>query len=456
MSELWRRKTYYAGRVLIETEHVLSSTSKDSLVCITGPQFEMLRNLTQYLKRRSTFVSEYHDSYYDAPTTAQWDDIQAIVADLEETLMGCSELTTALELIAAQLACICQAFQGTLAQTQPLDPGYTDQEYYDEYISAVEAGEGSPPAPFGDWDEWATYVCKGAQKLVDDAAAACLAMGTTLTTGILITFSVINLALLATVIAAPVSIVIQIVTTLVAIGVNFAYTDVVDWLLDNKEALVCSIYSAETAVAGYSAVQAAIANLWDAGPGIQIVQALFNREVVSSVYDGTMRDDTLWIGDYTDAFCVPCGEYPEGYTWTWVWPPCPRAEFIDGGICWSGMHCHAGNIEVSHQQVIISLGSVNRIDFTVLYKSHYASGYTVGHITIHRWDTETLEWVDSENCTCTTSQAAGVQNETTHQTNFSARDGGLWRVTIRGQVPQEEVEPYPFMVQSLEVTFSLV
>jgi len=196
VSETWRRKAYYDKRVLIDTGRVISSTVDDSLVCITGPQLEMLRNVTQYLKRRSTFVTEYHDNYYDAPTTAEWDELQAIVADLEETLMGCEALTTAIYAMASQLGCICLALKGAMAQGQPPDPGYTDQEYYDEYISDVEHGSGDPPAPFADWDEQLAYVCIGAQKLVDDAARAVLEMGTSLTVGTLITFSVINLFLL--------------------------------------------------------------------------------------------------------------------------------------------------------------------------------------------------------------------------------------------------------------------
>ncbi|GAG57511.1 unnamed protein product, partial [marine sediment metagenome] len=180
---------------------------------------------------------------------------------------------------------------------------------------------------------------------------------------------VINLFLLSTVIGAPVSVVLQIVITLVAIGTNFVYGDVVDWLVDNKESLVCSLYSADTAQNGYGAIQAVIADEWTAGPGIQVVQALFNREVVSAIYDGTLRDDALWIGDYTEDYCVPCGSYPTGYTWTWTWPPCPRDEFIDGGVCWTGMLCFNGNVDHANQKVNVNLATVNRIDFTVLYKS---------------------------------------------------------------------------------------
>ncbi|GAG68916.1 unnamed protein product, partial [marine sediment metagenome] len=94
MTDVWRRKTYYRPRVLIDTARVLDPQTPDSLLCITGAQLEMLRNLTQYLHRRSSFADERHDGYYIAPDNDEWDEIEAITAELEETLMGCEDITT--------------------------------------------------------------------------------------------------------------------------------------------------------------------------------------------------------------------------------------------------------------------------------------------------------------------------------------------------------------------------
>jgi len=107
MAEAWRRKTYYKPRVLIDVERVLDPQYDDALLCITGAQLELLRNLAQYLHRRSTFVSENHEGYYLVADNDDWDDIQAIVADLEETLMGCAEFTALFEDMLEQLECIC-------------------------------------------------------------------------------------------------------------------------------------------------------------------------------------------------------------------------------------------------------------------------------------------------------------------------------------------------------------
>lgn len=88
MSESVRRRTYRYDRVLIETDRVLSPQFDDAVVYLTGAQIEMLRNVSQYLNRLDTYVTEYNPGYYIAPTAADYDDILEIVADLEEVLMG--------------------------------------------------------------------------------------------------------------------------------------------------------------------------------------------------------------------------------------------------------------------------------------------------------------------------------------------------------------------------------
>jgi len=88
MSESVRRRKYRYDRVLIETERVLDPQFDDAVVYLTGAQIEMLRNVSQYLNRLDTYVTEYATGYYIAPTVADYDDILEIVADLEETLMG--------------------------------------------------------------------------------------------------------------------------------------------------------------------------------------------------------------------------------------------------------------------------------------------------------------------------------------------------------------------------------
>lgn len=86
MSEL--RLGYNGTRILIEAERVLDASFAGQGIYLSGAQVEMLRNVTHYLNRRSTFVDEYHDGYYLMPDDTDWDLLQAITADMEDRLMA--------------------------------------------------------------------------------------------------------------------------------------------------------------------------------------------------------------------------------------------------------------------------------------------------------------------------------------------------------------------------------
>ena len=88
MSEIERRRRYRYNHVLIESARILDPQFSDAVVFLSGAQIELLRNVTQYLNRQDTYVAEYEGNYYLVPTDEDFDSIQAIIADLEETLMG--------------------------------------------------------------------------------------------------------------------------------------------------------------------------------------------------------------------------------------------------------------------------------------------------------------------------------------------------------------------------------
>lgn len=87
MTDILRRKRYVENRVLIETARILNPQFKSTILYVSGAQLEVLRNLMEYLNRRTTFASEYFNRYYLSPTAEEWDSLLAIVADLEEKLM---------------------------------------------------------------------------------------------------------------------------------------------------------------------------------------------------------------------------------------------------------------------------------------------------------------------------------------------------------------------------------
>jgi len=82
------RRGYNDNRKLIESSRLLTPTFADGVLYFTGAQVELMRNLMAYANQRETFVDDYESGYYTMPDNDDWDDILAIVADLEEVLMG--------------------------------------------------------------------------------------------------------------------------------------------------------------------------------------------------------------------------------------------------------------------------------------------------------------------------------------------------------------------------------
>lgn len=83
-----QRFSYRTDRVLLEKDRLLTPQFSPMWLYLDGAQLEMLRNMTEYLNRPSTYVESYGDGYYITPDATDFDDIQAIVADLEDKLMG--------------------------------------------------------------------------------------------------------------------------------------------------------------------------------------------------------------------------------------------------------------------------------------------------------------------------------------------------------------------------------
>lgn len=97
MFDIVRRRKYVERRVLIDSARILDSPFDDSLICLSGAELELLRNVCLYLRRQDSFVASYFAQHYLTPDRTDWDALQAVVAGLEEKLMGCAELETMIE-----------------------------------------------------------------------------------------------------------------------------------------------------------------------------------------------------------------------------------------------------------------------------------------------------------------------------------------------------------------------
>lgn len=87
MPDILKRHKYAVNRILIPAARILSPEFNAAYLYLTGSHIELLRNLLDYANRETTFVDEYHDTYYYSPDDTDWDSIRAIVAQLEEILM---------------------------------------------------------------------------------------------------------------------------------------------------------------------------------------------------------------------------------------------------------------------------------------------------------------------------------------------------------------------------------
>ncbi|MCK5292651.1 MAG: hypothetical protein KAR39_11635 [Thermoplasmata archaeon] len=341
-------------------------------------------------------------------------------------------------------------------QGQPADEGYSGQAAYDDYISTVVEDVNPVPGGFGTWDAWRVAKCKGAQRLVDDITATTQEIGVKLTTGILLTFSVLNGLLLLSVITAPISMVLQLVITFAAIAVNYVYEDVTSWLISHKESLVCAIYESATTGEAHQRISAYISDNWDVSSSDQPTRQMFNYQTLSSIFDGAMRDYTEWQGDYSEDYCTSCESLPEGVEFTWTFPPCPGDFFQDGGVCDGGRLCFNGDIDDAHQQHINTMGTFLNIEVEIRFRSRFGSGWTVGAFSIDRWDAILEDWIPEAIVSANTSAAAGNLN--TIETDFPQSPplpGGLYRARLEGADGQHDTSPYPLQVEYARVLYEI-
>jgi hypothetical protein len=454
MSEEWRKRNYYRPRVLVGVDDTLNCTYPGGVVCLSGAQLNIIRNVLAYAHRRANWVSDYYDDYYLVPDNDDWDSVQAIVAELEDSLMSCEEIGEQLGRMGDALECICHTIGVLATAGQPADPGYEEQPYYDDRPCDVTPHVGNPPPPFLNWEEWDVYVCIAAQKLVDDLRDAVIEMGVAIRSGTIVSFSVVNGWLVLTVISIPVSIVILVVTILIALGITWAYEAVVTWIEEHKTGLVCAIYNGTDMTSAYDAVQAYIADNWDAGSGQNLVQSLITRTVIGEIYEGLARGYTAWSGGYSEEFCLYCEELPHGEILTETWPPCPADMFLDGGVCYNGRLSFNADVDPAHQPYIVDLTEYTKLHIETTWHSRFNAGWTVGSVVVHRWDAEGNDWSYVWQHTLTNTVDAGGENWDDEMHEFGASlPGGLHRIVLQGQEGQHDVDPYPMMLDAVSVTW---
>jgi len=277
-------------------------------------------------------VSEYSGDHYLAPDNDEWDQLQAVVAELEESLMGC-------ENIVAKLACICDALRMLrTADGIPPDSALPDQPSYDTYRSPVEEDEGDPPSGWETWPEWKVAKCKGAQKIMDDIVDWMSTLIQWSGAGMTLTFVVLESALVATTIIPPVGVVMMIASLIAIIGLSLIQQAAQDWIVEHKQCLVCAIFNAATVSQARADLEAYIDAEWDIAGSPAVFRHLLNDKTLSRIFDGNLPDYDDWKGGYSAAYCAVCSTAVTGSDW-WASPLDENYNTLSGASpgCWDGV-----------------------------------------------------------------------------------------------------------------------
>ena len=331
MSEQWRRKRYYEPRVLIDVERILDPQFGDILVCLTGPQVEMLRNLTQYLHRRSTFVSEYHAQHYLAPDNDEWDNIQEIVSDLEDILMGCPE-------IVAQLAAIVRAIRG-ISGPSSTTPAMVENfvtegqlQYEDDYAdSTVE----------GDVDKCATaqLVWSFAYEMITEVFQPLQEKAS----DVMIPVAMVAIAswIGTPAIGIPVGLMLATAWALIEAWEEGQLVNVVNGLVSAKQELVCAVYNglAADAQTAYRLAADIIEELPAWSPiDIALGKLLYSPWVIDRMALAWNSETTWATNNVEGDYCVECPPGITGSDWIAFYIPIPGGDVVldhsEAGAYW--------------------------------------------------------------------------------------------------------------------------
>lgn len=441
MSEVWRRKTYYKPRVLISTERILDPQYDDALLCITGAQLEMLRNLTQYLKRRSTFSQSESDVGYLTPSTADWDTIQAIVADLEETIMGCEEFTALFEDMLAQLQCICQGASSSTVMGPGVPPiieerlGDGGMQETDDYgpDTVIEAKR-CALAQLVYWQayEWLTEWVQPGQEVAADVMLGVALAGIAVMLG-------------TTVMGIPAATFLVMLAGLADVLVEGSLQDVRNAIWANRQELTCAVWAGladDYRQAEKLAVEV-IEGIGELSPIDKIVMHAMYAPWAIGLAAIAEANATAWALSVVDAgACDDCD-------WLWEivyeWPACPGA-WSGGFPCYQGKWpgLNASEEGLSPTFTLPSIATNVDINIECRYTSRFGYGFTVGYSQVEYQDVA-LDWHLIGQNQCTTLQPVGAINtdESTGQDITVPRN--VLRLNIHGQPGQGDSDPWPFM-----------
>lgn len=208
------------------------------LVAVTGDQIEILSNLMNYAHRRINWCDEVIDAgRYYLPNDADWNDLQALVADLEYRLMDTCNMA---DLIAA-----IEALCGCVTYAQSVTPGPLASAALGD---GLEDGSIVYPEPvlllYGDAD-----ACAAAQTLWSMVYEYVSEIAIPLANGVFEIVVPATLALLnswgvAVQILVSFGLTIEMLQELLQASMDANGVNTLNWLVAQKHEIVCAAYNA--------------------------------------------------------------------------------------------------------------------------------------------------------------------------------------------------------------------
>lgn len=414
MSESWRRKTYNEHRSLLLISDILECPYPGAWVCLDGAHLAMLRNMCQYLHYRSTWVSEYHEQYYIAPSNEEWDDIQAVVAELEGRLMVCEEFTEQFARIAAALECMCATGNTYSGLTESMVDGYVNDGTMSYDIPPYE---GQKPQ-----DEHRCAIANltwyAAYSLVVDVAQPAQSAAVE---GLLPRVLALMASWLEEALEWAVGPILDAVKALISAWVADELAAVAQAYVDNRQDLICAVYEGLATDVRDAAARASM--VINAIEGLSIIDKAVMRLLFGSYFIGiamqAWTDQSEWAVLHSDEVsCTGCEQEPTGI----LCDDPIRPALYDGDFFTSGtvVSMGIGNppLDCTYMGPALSSESENTfegsymVDAYAVWYSGKPTENTVGYVTVEAWVADPGEWVPLANVTCTTSGPAGTVFET--------------------------------------------
>lgn len=316
MAEEWRRKGYYRTRVLIPIADCLESPYGDCLVCLTAGEVNLVRNLLEYAERRSTFVDEYHETYYLAPDNDDWDALQEMKAHLEGSMMDCEQFTSDLQEILDWVRLSQTLPGGTFSEDELAAFPYNDVVVDDELTPAEE--DACDIAQL--WYEW------GYQVITETVLPATRWGFDYLIPAVT--------AFIATAIAGPAAgagvwVIAEFIQEIMEIGYRGAETNLVNWMDTNKEDIVCQLYGGLLLTGNASSIWAIAYNAIidpaeDISAGDKLMLSLFMGTWAGGNANRAFDAETEWAtSNVEEGYCDECPPL-DATVHFWEFPPCPN------------------------------------------------------------------------------------------------------------------------------------